>query len=75
MAVPEPARARRNPMAMDLRVYMLLLALLIAIFAIIGYLVVSASFRSHDRRRHALENNLRMRQHWDADSPDSFGHG
>jgi len=54
---------------------MLFIALLIAIFAIIGYVVVSASFRAHDRRRRAMAHGWRMRQRWDTDSPDGFGHG
>jgi biopolymer transport protein ExbB/TolQ len=42
---------------MDFRVYMLLIGLLIAIFAVIGYFVLSASFRSHERRRKFLSQH------------------
>jgi hypothetical protein len=71
----ELARARRDPMNMDIRIYMLLIALLIAVFALIGWFVLSASFRAHERRRKALDSRWRMRQRWEAGSVDGFGHG
>jgi hypothetical protein len=58
---------------MDFRVYMLLVGLLIAIFGVIGWFVLSASFRAHERRRRSLENRWRLRQRWEAETADGIG--
>lgn len=65
---PELGPAPLAPTGMDYRVYMLILALFIAVFMVIGYFVLTASIRAHERRRRMLDSRWRNRQAWDAEN-------
>lgn len=66
-------------MAMELDIdfiaYMWILGILMVLVAMVGYFVVSASFRQHNRRREETMAGSRSDYPWNANSPDSFGHG
>ena len=66
-------------MAMELDIdfvaYMWVIGILMVAVAVVGYFVVSASLREHNRRREERMTDARSRQTWDAESPRNFGHG
>jgi len=76
--VPEPPRARRNPMVMQLDIdfvaYMWVIGILMVVVAVIGYFVVGTSFREHNRERERKLTGEAHRRYWDTDSPDGYGH-
>jgi hypothetical protein len=66
-------------MAMELDIdfvaYMWVIGILMVVVAVVGYFVVGASLREHNRRREESMTDARSRQTWDSESPGSFGHG
>ena len=75
---PELPRARRNPMDMELDIdfvtYMWVIGVLMALVAVIGYFVVGAELREHNRRREEAKAQSQSLNAWDVESPNSFGH-
>jgi hypothetical protein len=76
---PELLRTRRDPMVMDLNIdfvaYMWIIGILMVLVAVLGYFVIGALSREHNRRREETIADAQSRQTWDGESPGSYGHG
>jgi hypothetical protein len=76
--MPELLHAQRTPITMeldiDLDVYMRIIGLLMALFAVIGAIIVSVTVRDHNRKRDEESKDAPPPQHWDGNNPESFGH-
>ena len=59
----------------DFVAYMWVIGILMVVVAVVGYFVVGAEIREHNRRREERMADARSRQTWDTESPGSFGHG
>jgi len=58
----------------DFVAYMWIIGILMVLVAVVGYFVVFASLREHDRRRDEEKANASSLNTWDVESPNSFGH-
>ena len=65
-------------MAMEMNInfvaYMWVIGVLMVLVAVVGFVVIGASFREHNRRREEAKANSQSLSTWDVESPDSFGH-
>jgi len=65
-------------MAMEMNInfvaYMWVIGVLMALFAVAGFVVIGALLREHNRRREEAKANSQSLNTWDGESPNSFDH-